>query len=906
MACLGVVVLAGWVLNIDALKEVATGLSSMKVNTALGFVAFGAGLAIKARPGTHRAHGVANLLLAAVVLLGLATLAEYLTGVSLGIDQALLPDPSTSLFPGRPSPLTAACFVLAGLAGLTLDLAGGVPVSEILVVPMLGICLLVATAFAYGARVLGGYTQMALHTALGFMVASGALLAARPDRGVLAILWRPTTAGRFARLLLPVAVLVPILFGWVRAQIDGTGLQSVRLGITLYACSMAVGMVAVTRVALGKMERVEEAALATERERAAQLERKTKLIDAAELATTQGSWEWDTSTDHAVWSAGMYRLFGLDPSRFDNTNENFLAMVHPDDRARMGQAIADALKQPGPFYQEYRLTRPDGARRSIRGRGNVLVGPDGKATVMYGIVEDVTERHRLESLLAGVMDNTTDAVYVKDLEGKFLLANRAMARSLGKDPADLVGLDGSTWSEPSAFAAGRRDDAQVLASGKPTAAEFSLALPGAEGPRTFSSLKVPFRDATGSTVGIIGVMRDITPQHQAQEALRRSEARFRSLFATNPVAMAISRFDGSGILDANDEYVRLLGYGRAALLAPGFDLSCIWAHPEEREKVVAGLRQKDGADGLELALRRADGTVRDTLASVRVIEVDGQPCFLVALQDRTEAKASEGRARAERERRVADEAELDRMHRTDAFRTEFINSTSHELTTPLTPLVIQMRMMAQEAFGPLTQKQAASIALMQRNLARLQTISQDMVHAAALQARTLSLEASRLDVAAAVREALANQREAAARAGLRLAPPPPGPVMAWADPAKLQVVLRHLLGNAIKFTGAGGAVTVAVEDRADTARVAVTDTGIGLTDAQREGLWRPYAQAHDKNQRTDSGPGLGLYVTKGLVALHGGEVGSASPGPGKGSTFWFTLPKQALPGIKPVAGPAMP
>jgi signal transduction histidine kinase len=111
-----------------------------------------------------------------------------------------------------------------------------------------------------------------------------------------------------------------------------------------------------------------------------------------------------------------------------------------------------------------------------------------------------------------------------------------------------------------------------------------------------------------------------------------------------------------------------------------------------------------------------------------------------------------------------------------------------------------------------------------------------------------------------------------------------------ADPPRLQLVLSHLLGNAIKFTPPGGEVRVASRRQGDEVRVSVTDTGTGLTHQQMDGLWKPFAQAHDKSQRTDSGSGLGLYVAKGIVELHGGEVGCSSPGPGQGSTFWFTLP----------------
>lgn len=119
----------------------------------------------------------------------------------------------------------------------------------------------------------------------------------------------------------------------------------------------------------------------------------------AERATGRGSWEWDVSTNKATWSEGMYRLFGVDAATFENSNENFLALVLPEDRERMLEAMTAALASPGHFLQEYRLRRPDGEVRHLRGEGDAVPGPDGKARLLYGFVQDVTQRKEMERRL---------------------------------------------------------------------------------------------------------------------------------------------------------------------------------------------------------------------------------------------------------------------------------------------------------------------------------------------------------------------------------------------------------------------------------------------------------------------------------------------------------------------------
>ncbi len=131
----------------------------------------------------------------------------------------------------------------------------------------------------------------------------------------------------------------------------------------------------------------------------ASLRQALNRVEEAEHATARGSWEWDTVADRATWSKGMYRLFGVDPTRFDNSNANFLALVHPDDRQGMLDAMTAALHSPGRFYQEYRLVTPGGDVRYLRGEGNVVPDASGKARLMYGFVQDVTQAKKAEQHL---------------------------------------------------------------------------------------------------------------------------------------------------------------------------------------------------------------------------------------------------------------------------------------------------------------------------------------------------------------------------------------------------------------------------------------------------------------------------------------------------------------------------
>ena len=105
-------------------------------------------------------------------------------------------------------------------------------------------------------------------------------------------------------------------------------------------------------------------------------------------------------------------------------------------------------------------------------------------------------------------------------------------------------------------------------------------------------------------------------------------------------------------------------------------------------------------------------------------------------------------------------------------------------------------------------------------------------------------------------------------------------------------VFRSMLGNALKFTPAGGSVRVNVEPEPHAVRVSISDSGIGMRPDQIGRVWERFYQADASLTRPYGGMGLGLSIARHLVSLHGGRVGAESSGPDCGSTFWFSLPKR--------------
>ena len=218
---LGLIVLAGWALHIEALKSVFPGYINMKANTALCLVFSGAslliGYLIRRRTWT-RTCSVSLALVAAFI--AAATLLEYLTNRSFGMDQLFIADSLDSPFtpnPGRMAPNTALAFLLFDAALLCLYRGRrGILLAHCFTLLGLFITLLASIGYLFNAQILNSFdslTRMAIHTTVGFWMLGIAILCSRPKKGFLAAILANTSSGLIVRNLIAPSIVAPLVFG---------------------------------------------------------------------------------------------------------------------------------------------------------------------------------------------------------------------------------------------------------------------------------------------------------------------------------------------------------------------------------------------------------------------------------------------------------------------------------------------------------------------------------------------------------------------------------------------------------------------------------------------------------------------------------------------------------------------
>ncbi len=246
-------------------------------------------------------------------------------------------------------------------------------------------------------------------------------------------------------------------------------------------------------------------------------DRSTTLARAQQIAHL-GSWKWDIARDRLEWSEEIYRIFGIMPGEFDMTYAAFIRHVHPEDQDYVRQAVDAALTDNRPYDIEHRIRRPDGVTRVVMERADVERDADGKAMLMTGTVQDITERRRAEDelrLTSQVFENSIEGILITDVNNNILRVNRAFSSITGYAEKDILGRN------PRLLSSGRHDTAyyqtmwaSLLEYGYWQGEIWNRRKNGDIYPEWLSLFAI--RNERGETTHYAGVFADLTEKKQAE------------------------------------------------------------------------------------------------------------------------------------------------------------------------------------------------------------------------------------------------------------------------------------------------------------------------------------------------------------------------------------------------------
>jgi PAS domain S-box-containing protein len=352
-----------------------------------------------------------------------------------------------------------------------------------------------------------------------------------------------------------------------------------------------------------------------------------------------------------------------------------------------------------------------------------------------------------------------------------------------------------------------------------------------------------------------------------------SQATTRRLVDSNLIGIIVGEDDR--LVDANGAFLRMVGYRHDELADGTLPWSSLTppAYAAADAAALASARATGECAPYEKEYVRKDGTRVPVLAGAAALD-DGGRWVGFAL-DLTEHK------RLEEERKLRAEAEA-----ANRMKDAFLAMVSHELRTPLAVVLGSIRALASGRLAP--DAAHAAMERIERNTQLQARLIDDLLDLSRIVTGKLQVDPKPVQVGLVVRDAVAACRDDADRMNVKLEESVPAACLVLGDAERLQQIVQNLVGNAIKFTPAGGSVTVTVEPRGSRVVLTVRDTGIGIDPELLPHLFEPFRQASTARGR--GGLGLGLAIVRHLVTIHGGTVVGESEGPGSGSVFTVELP----------------
>lgn len=500
-------------------------------------------------------------------------------------------------------------------------------------------------------------------------------------------------------------------------------------------------------------------------------------------------------------------------------------------------------------------------------------------TMICAMIRDITVRRQKEDAIGelqiqqeAILNNIPDIAWLKDEMGRFIAVNKAFGAACGANPEELVGkTDLDIWPQELAESY-RSDDSEVMKTGRRKVVDEPLA--AADGQTTWiETIKTPIHDEKGVVIGTTGIARDITDRKKAEMALRESEERFAKAFHNSPDAIVITRVSDGCVLEANDSFFQLSGYGREEVIDRTSTELGLWVDPKDRQHYLEGLQKTGNIRDQEYRFRIKSGEVRYGRVSGSLLNVGGVPCVLGTIRDITETRRMEN--------------EILKVEKLESLGV-LAGGIAHDFNNFLAGIIGNLSLAKLETTA--TDSILERLEEMEKAAMRAKNLTQQLL--------TFSKGGEPVrriaDLTHLVKESsLFAVRGSSVRCAFNFES---GSLFSEVDEGQLAQVIHNLTLNAVQAMPEGGDVHIGGErielpennslslDAGQYLKVSIRDHGTGIKKEHLKKIFDPYFTTKQK------GSGLGLAVAHSVIEKHGGRITLDSE-LGIGTTFAIYLPE---------------
>ncbi len=649
---------------------------------------------------------------------------------------------------------------------------------------------------------------------------------------------------------------------------------------------------------------------------------REELLANAESLSQSGSFDWDYLNNTAQFSAGMFKIFDVSPEETPSPDIIF-KLVHPEDLADFQAGmfeVAEGITEELPA-SKFRILRRDQSTRHLWSKIAPEYDQNGRLVRIFGVVRDITEQIRQETLTQVIYNISRAASGVDSSNELFSLVQLEIMRLIDASnllvvyylpDQDLLDVQYLTGEEEIPFvpAAGTmsmkviNDNSSLLLN----STDMSLLEASGEivrvGRNSACWLGVPLRKH-GIPFGVMAIQHyensDAFDQNdlslmefiglQVESAIRKMDDSVQISKLTNsvvhsPATVVIT--DSSGTIEyVNPKFEQVTGYTAAEALGKNPRIlksgeTPLALYVELWNTINSGKEWRG-----EFKNRKKDGSSYWESASISSIKnKEGIITHFIAVKEDISARKEMESALIEAKEKAEEANQL---------KTSFLANLSHEIRTPMNGILGFAELLRD---GELEKEEFNRyLDIINGNGNQLMNIIEDIITISNLEVKQLRISPSEFNLCQVLNElhsTILLEGKAMNKSHIELVFPkfaPNSGCLFYSDRGKLVQILVNLLRNALKFTDSGY-ISLTMEMEAENQVLfCVEDTGIGIPNELQEIIFERFRQADESSTRNFGGTGLGLAISKGLVELLKGEIWVNSE-PGKGSSFCFRIPRQ--------------
>jgi PAS domain S-box-containing protein len=507
----------------------------------------------------------------------------------------------------------------------------------------------------------------------------------------------------------------------------------------------------------------------------------------------------------------------------------------------------------------------------------------------HAIIRDITARKKMEKLLQesevkfrSIVENSHDGIFIVNDKYEFIYANNELCKILGYSLDEIIGqnfrkfLDNKSKEIVSEYYI-RRQRGEKL----PLRYKFNIVRKTGEKRHVEISVTV-VEDLMGGVKTIAQIL-DITDRIIAEQKLRESEKKYRELVETSPNSIILLDDEGI-IISCNKITESSLNLPRDQIIGLNYlELNLLKDNISWTKKVFKKVIKKGIIEPFEFELIDNQGKKIWARNLVSFITMNNKQYIQITSEDITERKKIE----------IMIKDEIKKLKEIDAIKTEFVSRASHELKTPLTSILSASRLLDDLYQDKFDERANLFVDIIIKGGERLENLTKDLLDVSKISSEGLKIEKQQLNIREVLTECVKGLQILAKERNLSIKVDISEDIFINIDRTRIEQVITNLLSNSIKNTPPYGEISIILEKYLDRICILIKDTGVGFTSDEISKIFKKFGKIERYGRGMDvvsEGTGLGLYISKEIIEMHGGDINVYSKGRNKGSTITISLP----------------